>query len=159
MAPARSEVSSLSARRAVAKVQRYRQRQRAGLAVMKIEIPQYPIVDYLIAIGLYGLLAFAVRVRTKEIGVRLALGASPASVRLMIVRRGVRLAITGMIAGLPFALYAGQLLQASLFDVHATSPTLLAIVSTFVIIVTVAAAYPPARLASRVDPATALRAE
>lgn len=113
----------------------------------------------LIAIGLYGLLAFAVRVRTKEIGVRLAIGASPASVLLMILRRGIRLAITGVIVGLPFALYAGRRLQASLFDVQATSPLLLASVSAFVIVLTIAAAYPPARLASRVDPATALRAE
>jgi predicted permease len=113
----------------------------------------------LIAIGLYGLLAFAIRVRTREIGIRLAVGASPANVLAMILRHGIRLATIGAIIGLPFALYVGTLLTKYLFEVQATDPLLLASVGAFVLALTIAAAYLPARLASRVDPATALRAE
>ncbi len=113
----------------------------------------------LVAIGLYGLLAFAVRVRTREIGVRLAVGASPSSVLAMILAHGVRLAVIGVVVGLPLALYAGTLLQEYLFEVRAGEPLLIGGVAIFVLVLTVAAAYLPARLASRVEPASALRAE
>lgn len=131
-----------------------RERLMSGLAMFFAAM-----AAILIAIGLYGLLAFSVRTQTREIGVRLAVGASPAQVRGMIISRGIRLATIGCLIGLPLALFAGRALQDYLFQVEATDIRLLAGVGLFVLALTLAAAYLPARLASRVDPASALRAE
>jgi predicted permease len=113
----------------------------------------------LAAVGLYATMAQAVGRRTREIGVRLALGAAPGDVRRLVLREAVVLAILGSAAGLGLALGAGQLIRERLFGVSATDPLSLAIATAVLAIVALVAAWAPARRAARVDPVEALRVE
>jgi ABC-type antimicrobial peptide transport system permease subunit len=117
------------------------------------------LASLLAATGLYGVLAYDVARRTREIGIRLALGARAAQVRGLIVRQVALLLAIGASAGLAVAAAAGRLLQAVLFG---TAPWDLLVYSsalTLVVLMAVVAAYVPARRASSVDPMVALRDE
>ena len=110
-------------------------------------------------VGIYGVIAYGVAQRTAEIGVRMALGATGHDVRALIVKDALWLAAIGAAIGLPFSLVAGNLLSSMLFGVVPQDPLTL---STSVVILWFAAflgGYLPARRASRLEPATALRAE
>jgi len=109
-------------------------------------------------VGLYGLVAYAVNRRTKEFGIRLAIGAKPVSVLSMVLRQGAFLAGCGLIVGIPLSVAAGRLLKAGFTEGDAELPHLL-LLALALLAVTLAAAYLPARRASRVDPITALRYE
>ena len=113
----------------------------------------------LAAVGLHGLLAFIVSQRTREIGVRLALGAAPRQVLLLVTRRGLALAIVGAVAGVGLAFVAGRSMQAMLAGVDPRDPVTL----LFAVAVSLASALVgtllPARRASRVSPTEALRAD
>jgi len=110
-------------------------------------------------LGLYGVLAYAVSQRTREIGIRIALGARAADVRRMMLRRGVVISVVGIVTGLLLALVAGRLISRVLFDVSPNDPvTLMAVVCVFIGAAALAA-YVPARRATKVDPMVALRAE
>jgi putative ABC transport system permease protein len=111
------------------------------------------------AIGVYGVLSYLVSQRTKEIGVRLAIGASPSSVVWLFVREGIVLTTVGLTAGLIGALIAGRWIQSLLFDVTPADPTTFAGVACALTVAAVLATYLPARRAARVDPTEALRAE
>jgi predicted permease len=111
------------------------------------------------AIGVYALLAYTVTLRTAEIGIRMALGAERASVRWMIVRQCLAVAVCGMVLGVAASALGGHLIQAILFDVQPTDATTLAVAGAIILIVTALAGYIPAQRASRVDPLIALRAE
>jgi predicted permease len=111
----------------------------------------------LAAIGLYGVLSQAAGQRRGEIGIRLALGARPASILTMIVGEGLRLVIVGSALGLAGALAAAQAIESRLFGVHAFDPGTYAGVSLLLIAVGVLACAIPARRARRVDPVVALR--
>jgi predicted permease len=111
------------------------------------------------ALGVYGLLAVAVASRTREIGVRLAIGASPASVARQVVIDGVRNSLLGVAMGCVLAVATGRFVQSLLVDVSAFDPITLTVVATTLIAVSVAAALLPAARAARVDPIVALRAE
>ena len=113
----------------------------------------------LAGIGLYGVLAFGVTQRTREIGVRLALGASRAEVLGLVVRQGMVLAGVGLAIGLAGAIAASRVLRALLFETTAYDPWTFAIVPVLLAAVSLAACYLPARRASRVDPMVALRIE
>ncbi len=113
----------------------------------------------LAALGMYGLLAVLVASRTHEIGVRLAVGASPASVARQVVGESVRNAVAGIVLGLLLALVSGQLLQSLLVGVSPRDPLTLLVVSAVLLTVSGAAALVPARRAARVDPVEALRLE
>jgi predicted permease len=113
----------------------------------------------LAAIGLYGTLAFTVASRTREIGVRLALGAGRGKVLRMVVRDALILAAGGAVIGVPLALLAGNALRTFLFGVTPYDMTTLLTACAVLTIVAALAAYLPARRASRVDPAVALRWE
>jgi putative ABC transport system permease protein len=113
----------------------------------------------LAAVGLYGTLAYAVDQRTREIGIRMAIGAQPREVLRMIVARGLRLAVTGTAIGLAGALAVSRLLRGMLFGVSATDPVTFVSVAAVMIVVAVAACWVPARRAMRVDPIVALRYE
>jgi len=113
----------------------------------------------LAALGMYGLLVVLVGGRTREIGVRLAIGASPASVAQQVVRESLGNAIAGIAMGSLLALAAGSLLQSLLAGVSPRDPATLAVVAGVLLAVAAVAAIVPARRAARIDPATALRAE
>jgi putative ABC transport system permease protein len=113
----------------------------------------------LAAVGLYGLISFTVAQRVPEIGVRLALGASPTHVARLIVGQGLRLALLGIAIGVAGALGVARLLQGLLFSISATDPLVYASLIFLLFTIAAIACYVPARRAMRVDPMTALRAE
>jgi putative ABC transport system permease protein len=113
----------------------------------------------LAGIGLYGIMAYAVNCRTREIGVRMALGATPASVLRLMLRRGMSLVAAGVLLGGSAAWAAGRLLSRMLYGVSAGDPLSFAGAALVLVAVALAACYLPARRASRLDPLAALRQE
>lgn len=113
----------------------------------------------LAAVGLFGVLATLVRQRQRELGVRLALGASAAEVAQLVVRRGLMLASAGVLAGVAAALVVNQSLRALLFDVSPTDAATLGATCVLLLVVALFAAWLPARRATSIEPAIALRAE
>ena len=113
----------------------------------------------LACIGLYGVVAYSVAQRTAEIGVRLALGATPSNVMGAIVRDTVTLAAAGIAVGIPTALVAGRLLIGFLYELTPRDPMTFAAAAVTLIAAAAIAAALPARRAARVDPALALRSE
>jgi len=113
----------------------------------------------LAAIGVYGVLAYLVSQRTQEIGVRLAIGATPGDVVRLFVREGAGLTLVGVGCGLAGALAVTRALSTLLFGVTTTDPITFAFVAGTLAIVALLASYLPARRAARVDPMTALRTD
>jgi predicted permease len=109
--------------------------------------------------GLYGVVAYAVSRRTRELGIRLALGARPADTLWLVLRQGLMLGVVGVGLGLPLAVAAGFALRGVLFGIGPADPLALAGASLLVIGVALLASYLPARRAMRVDPVEALRSE
>jgi predicted permease len=113
----------------------------------------------LAAVGLYGIMSYAVARRTNEIGVRVALGAQPGNIIRMVLRETLLLALTGVAIGIPAALAAARLVSSWLFGLEATDPVTIAGAALFMIVVACGAGFVPARRAARVDPLMALRSE
>jgi predicted permease len=111
------------------------------------------------AIGTYGVLAFAVMERRREIGIRMALGATEQGVLAMVLRQGLTLAVTGLVIGLLGAAALTRLTTTLLYGVTPLDPATFAAVGVFMLLVAAAAAVIPARRATRVDPLTALRSD
>jgi len=111
------------------------------------------------AIGLYGVMSAGVRRQTRDIGVRMALGAMPGSIRRLVLAQVVGLVGVGVIAGLAGALATSRLLRSLLFQVRPMDPLTLAGVCVLLVAVATLAAYLPAQRAARIDPVEALRAE
>jgi predicted permease len=111
------------------------------------------------AIGIYGVLSYSVTQRTREIGLRMAIGAQPGGVLRWIVREGMVVALAGIAVGLAGAIGVSRLLESLLFGVTARDPATFAGVAVALAVVAGAACYVPARRASRVDPIVALREE
>jgi len=113
----------------------------------------------LAAIGIYGLMAYTVEQRRREIGIRLALGAGASQVRNMVVRQGISLALAGVVAGLGAAWGLARLIANFLFGVRVHDPMVFFAVPVVLCIVALAAVYAPANRASRVNPIDSLRYE
>ena len=113
----------------------------------------------LAAIGIYGVTSYSVAQRSKEIGIRIAMGAQPRDVLRLILGFGAKLALIGVVTGVIAALALTQLMKTMLFGVTATDPVTLAAVSLTLVAVTLLACYIPARRAMTVDPVIALRSE
>jgi ABC-type antimicrobial peptide transport system permease subunit len=109
--------------------------------------------------GIYGSIAFHVARRTHEIGVRMALGARPAGVISMVVRRSLLLAGLGIAAGIAIALGASRLASSLLYGIAPHDPVSYVAAATLLLLAAVAAGWIPAVRAARVDPVTALRSE
>jgi predicted permease len=113
----------------------------------------------LAAVGLYGLLAYIVSARTREIGIRMALGAQVTDVLQMVIRQGLTLALVGAMVGLAAAGALSRLMSNLVFGVKTIDPVTYAATAGILILVAVFACYIPARRAARVDPMVALRCE
>ena len=117
------------------------------------------LATLLAAIGLYGVLAYTVAQRTREIGLRMALGAAPARVRGMVMRQVGVMTLTGAAIGLAAAIGLGLLAQSLLFQLKGSDPVVLSASAVALTLVSLAAGFIPAHRASQVDPMTALRYE
>jgi putative ABC transport system permease protein len=111
------------------------------------------------AVGIYGVMAFAVAQRTHEIGLRMALGAGPSRVLSLILGEGMILTLIGLILGLVGAFLVGRAMQSQLYGIGAIDPVALGGVAAILILAALLACYVPARRAMRVDPMVALRYE
>ena len=113
----------------------------------------------LAAIGLYGVIAYSVGQRTREIGIRLAIGAQRGDMLRLVVGEGLRLASVGVAAGLAAAFFVTRVLQSQLYGVTASDPFTYVLIATVLGAVALLAAWLPACRAAKVDPMEALRCE
>lgn len=146
-----AEISTLTAR-----VDLLRVEPRFNAALISL----FAALGFLLAtIGLYGVLSFLVATRTREIGVRMALGASPRSVLAMIFKRGARLVAAGLAAGAALAFAFAHVIRGLLYGVSAGNPAIAGAAALLLLLAGLAACYVPARRATKVDPTIALRYE
>jgi ABC-type antimicrobial peptide transport system permease subunit len=113
----------------------------------------------LASIGLYGVMSYMVTQRSRELGVRVALGANTRDVLRLVLGQGARLALGGVVIGLAAAFAVTRVMTKMLFNVSATDPVTFVVISLLLIGVAMLASYLPARRATKVDPIVALRAE
>jgi hypothetical protein len=110
-------------------------------------------------VGLYGVIAYIVTLRTRELGVRIALGAQPRSVAVMVTRQGLTLSAIGVVVGLALVVAVGRFLKSLLYGVAPTDPLTLGVATATLLAFALIASWLPARRAARVDPMEALRAD
>ncbi len=117
------------------------------------------VATLLAALGLYGLMSYAVSMRTREIGIRVALGAERRKLLMLVLKDVGLLALVGVALGLPSGYALGRLVQSQLYGLSAADPSTIAVATAILLVVTLVAGYVPASRASRVDPIVALRYE
>ena len=132
----------------------------AGLRLVTALMAMFGVLALVLsAVGVYGVMAYAVSQRTHEIGVRAALGAQPRDVLQLIVGQALKLAVLGLGIGLPLALALGWVMAGTLFGVVALDPLTFVGFTVLLLGVALLAGYLPARRAMKVEPITALRYE
>jgi ABC-type antimicrobial peptide transport system permease subunit len=137
-----------------------RRRRRGASAAPRAGVRELAALAILLAaVGLYGVLSYIVSQQTREIGVRVALGATSQGIIAQILTRGLRLAVIGVGIGLLIALGLARFIAGMLYEVSAADPVTFVLVPVLLLIIAVLACYVPARRATRVDPIVALRAE
>ena len=114
---------------------------------------------FLACLGIYGVISYSVARRTNEIGIRIAIGAQPLQVSMLVFRQAVRPVIGGLLLGVAGALATGRLISSFLFGTEARDPAAILVVVLILLAVAAVACWAPARRASRIDPAVALRNE
>jgi ABC-type antimicrobial peptide transport system permease subunit len=117
------------------------------------------LATILAAVGLYGVLAYSVARRTREIGIRLAIGADPGAVRLMVMKEVGFMALIGAVIGAPAAVGLAKFAEPLLYGLKSYDPLVVVAATVLIFFVALAAGYLPARLAMKVAPVTALRYE
>jgi putative ABC transport system permease protein len=134
-----------------------------GLAIaqrqflMRLLVAFGALAMVLALLGIYGVMAYSVAQRTREIGIRIAIGARQVDVLRMVMRRGIALTSAGSFIGIAASLVLTQFVKSQLFGVQPSDPSTMTSVLTLMMLVAVVAAYVPARRAARVDPVVALR--
>jgi predicted permease len=144
----------------------------AGTLAQRLDVPLFParmaalalgafgaLALILAATGIYGVMAYAISRRTREIGIRMAIGASQGQVLAIVARRALLLIGSGTLVGLALALAAGRFLERILYGVRPTDPLTLGIVLLLMLAIAALACWIPARRAIRINPVTALRQE
>ncbi len=160
---ARAEITAADPDLAVAKVEPMRDVLRDSVAEPRFRtlllVAFAAMAVILAAVGIYGLISYSVAQRTREIGIRMALGAQARQVMMPVLRQGLVLALTGIAVGLAGSAAAARLLSGFLFGIQPSDPLTYALVSALLLFVTLLASFIPSRRALRVDPLTALRSE
>ncbi|HKP02911.1 MAG TPA: ABC transporter permease [Chthoniobacterales bacterium] len=161
--PVRDIVASLDASQPAFDFKTMRERVEETWAtprLMSFLLACFAILALTLAIvGLYGVMAYNGLRRMREIGVRLALGAMPSQIRMMMLGQGMRLLIVGLVVGFVGAVAFSRVIRSLLFGVNANDPLIYAVVTFVLIVAAIVACWLPARRASRVNPIVTLRAE
>ncbi len=161
--PARETIRQLDAQLAVTSIRSMEQLLDYSVAqqrFMMLLLAVFGIVSLsLAAIGIYGIMSYAVKRRSKEIGIRMALGGAPRDVLLLVVGQGMRLAVIGMVVGIAGALASTRIMADLLFRVPARDPLTFAGIALLLAGVAFVASWLPARRAVRTDPTAALRVD
>jgi predicted lysophospholipase L1 biosynthesis ABC-type transport system permease subunit len=113
---------------------------------------------FLAALGIYGVLAYGVSQRRREIGIRMALGSTTREVFGLVLRDGITIVASGLVAGAVMAYFVGRAMQTQLYEVRATDPTVAGLVVALLVVVALVATLVPARRAAKVNPAGVLGA-
>ena len=156
-------VLSVDSTAPVSNVETLRERLRQSVADRRFQLTLFGgfalLALGLAGVGLYGVLAFMVGERTREIGIRMALGAARGSVQALVLRQGLFLTAAGVGLGLLLSLPAGRLVRSSLFGITPADPVTYLLIPAVLLLVALVSAWLPARRATRVDPVIALRNE
>jgi ABC-type antimicrobial peptide transport system permease subunit len=159
----RATIRALDSGLAVAKVSGLRDIVQASVAGQRFAlllVATFAVISLLLAAcGMYGVISYWVIQRTREIGVRMALGATRVSVLGMVVRQGIRLTFTGVVIGLVSAIAVTRIMASFLYGIGATDAPTYASVTFILLVVAALACCLPALRATHVDPSTALRCE
>jgi len=131
-------------------------RQELGMTLMLVF---GSIAIVLAAVGIYGVVSYAGSLRREEMATRLALGASPRSVFLLVMRQGAMLGLAGAAIGVGLAYYSGQIISSRVYAIRASDPLILAIATLLITTITFLATTIPATRAARLNPANALQSK
>jgi len=165
LAAIRRELRAVDSRLPVTELRTMREFHDRGLVLWVIRAAGRTLLGLgalallLAAIGVYGVKSYVVAQRTREIGIRLALGASPREIAWMLLRDGARMTLVGVAIGLPFAIALGRLLSVAIFEVSPYDPLVLTMAPLVLAGAAALATYLPARRGMRVSPLEALRVE
>ena len=159
--PIRQAVQSLDRDLPISKQRSLADLQRDSIARQRFNLvltALFAIAALVLAsIGLYGVMSYLVAQRTREIGIRVALGGRPSDVRGMIMKESLTIAGVGLVVGLVSSLALSRALTSFLFEIKATDPVTYGSIAALLLVVASLAAFGPARRATRVDPLVALR--